>query len=64
MDLDKDIENSEKGGGHSPSKEQQPACGFYRGALCPRCKQDILDYNGLLNLQCPHCGFENGYGFT
>ena len=39
-------------------------CGYYAGALCPKCRQGILDYNGLLNLQCPVCGLENGYGFT
>jgi len=39
-------------------------CGYYAGAVCPKCRQGILDYNGLLNLQCPVCGLENGYGFT
>lgn len=39
-------------------------CGYFAGAVCPKCKQGILDYNGLLNLQCPICGLENGYGYT
>lgn len=64
MNLNKNIENIEEDGGHPAIEEQQLACGFFYGALCPRCKQGILDYNGLLNLQCPVCGLENGYGFT
>ncbi|RJQ41162.1 MAG: hypothetical protein C4545_07255 [Anaerolineaceae bacterium] len=45
-------------------KSVHRSCGFQAGALCPRCKQGILDYNGMLNLQCPLCGLEIGHGFT
>ncbi|MGV8025461.1 MAG: hypothetical protein AB2L18_02760 [Anaerolineaceae bacterium] len=45
-------------------KSENRNCGFQAGAFCPRCKQGILDYNGLLNLQCPVCGLEVGYGYT
>jgi hypothetical protein len=28
-----------------------------RGELCSNCAQAELDYDGLLNLTCPHCGY-------
>ena len=31
-----------------------------RGDLCPVCKAEKLDYNGLLQLECPQCGFTEG----
>jgi len=34
------------------------------GELCPQCQQGRLDYDGLLNLSCPHCGFAMGGCFT
>ncbi len=34
------------------------------GKRCPRCKQGILDYDGLLNLVCPVCGPVQGGCFT
>ncbi len=34
------------------------------GALCPDCKQAHLDYDGLLNLSCPHCGYTLAGCFT
>jgi hypothetical protein len=30
------------------------------GALCPFCKKAKIDYDGLLNLSCPECGFSGG----
>lgn len=27
------------------------------GSTCPACGQGRLDYNGLLELECPWCGF-------
>lgn len=27
------------------------------GDLCPQCGQARLDYDGMLNLACPACGF-------
>jgi hypothetical protein len=34
------------------------------GDLCPKCKTERLDYDGLLNLVCPKCGFVSGGCFT
>ncbi|NWF63201.1 MAG: hypothetical protein HXY38_02745 [Chloroflexi bacterium] len=31
-----------------------------KGALCPQCGTGRLDYNGMLQLECPACGFVNG----
>jgi rubrerythrin len=28
-----------------------------RGALCPKCKAEKLEYDGCLNLVCPGCGY-------
>lgn len=28
------------------------------GDRCPACGEDYLDYNGLLQLECPRCGYE------
>jgi len=34
-----------------------------RGGICPQCGEDILDYNGLLDLECPRCRYtESGGG--
>lgn len=32
--------------------------------ICPRCGQGKMEYNGLLNLECPVCHFEYGGGYT
>jgi hypothetical protein len=29
---------------------------------CPQCRIGILEYNGLLQLECPACGFVNAEG--
>ena len=34
------------------------------GDLCPRCRMERLDYDSLLNLACPHCGYSLGGCFT
>jgi len=34
------------------------------GALCPNCKDGHLEYNGMLNLVCPICGWTAGGCFT
>jgi hypothetical protein len=31
-----------------------------KGFVCPQCHEGVLDYNGLLQLQCPVCGFTEG----
>ncbi|MBN1536694.1 MAG: hypothetical protein JW908_08185 [Anaerolineales bacterium] len=33
-----------------------------RGDLCPQCGQGRMDYDGLLNLSCPQCGYTNTTG--
>lgn len=33
-----------------------------KGSICPQCGEGELDYNGLLQLECPSCGFVNGEG--
>lgn len=30
------------------------------GDLCPQCRVERLDYDGLLNLSCPRCGTVDG----
>lgn len=32
------------------------------GDLCPQCQSERLDYDGLLNLACPGCGYTFGGG--
>jgi len=36
------------------------------GASCPNCGKGKLDYNGLLELECPRCGYviSSGAGCT
>jgi hypothetical protein len=34
------------------------------GDLCPQCREGFLEYDGLLNLSCPTCGFAVGGCFT
>lgn len=36
-----------------------------RGMLCPECRQATLNYNRMLELICPNCGYrEPGGAFT
>ena len=35
-----------------------------RGDLCPACGEGVLDYDGMLNLGCPECGFSLSGCFT
>lgn len=34
------------------------------GDICPRCQNERLDYNGMLNLVCPNCGVIESGCFT
>ena len=45
-------------GSVKPSKELRA------GDLCPRCQEEHMDYDGLLNLACPKCGYTLGGCFT
>ena len=37
--------------------ESSPKQGLKAGNLCPACKRARLDYDSLLNLSCPDCGY-------
>ena len=42
---------------------EMPKVGPLRsGSVCPQCGQGRLDYNGLLQLECPRCGYASGEG--
>jgi len=40
----------------------QPVTPLRQGECCPSCGIGILDYNGLLQLECPSCGYVSGEG--
>jgi uncharacterized protein (DUF983 family) len=42
-----------------PATPRQPV---RRGSPCPECGRGKLDYNGLLELECPECGYEQSSG--
>jgi uncharacterized Zn finger protein (UPF0148 family) len=44
--------------------EKIPARELLAGDLCPACKEAQMDYDGLLNLVCPNCGYTQGGCFT
>jgi len=37
---------------------------FSRQMTCPQCGQAELDYDALLNLHCPACGYVSAGSFT
>lgn len=45
-------------------KEEYPKKALRSGDLCPQCGQAQLDYDGMLNLACPQCGFAVGGCYT
>lgn len=52
-------------GPDEPVRSEQPQKVEWRpGVTCPNCRADRLDYDGLLNLSCPSCGYTLGGCFT
>lgn len=47
-----------------PETPAPPRKAAEAGLPCPQCGQGRLDYDGLLNLVCPMCGFVEGGGCT
>lgn len=47
-----------------PSTASAPGRELRAGDLCPRCGEGRLDYDGVLNLTCPKCGYTLGGGCT
>ena len=45
-----------------PGDPKQPAP--HAGDPCPHCHAGQLDYDGMLNLACPACGYSLGGCFT
>lgn len=43
-----------------PTRAAAQAARLRAGDLCPNCKVERLDYDGLLNLSCPQCGPVDG----
>jgi predicted RNA-binding Zn-ribbon protein involved in translation (DUF1610 family) len=35
---------------------------LHKVEFCPQCGKGILDYNGLLQFECPGCGYVTGEG--
>jgi len=51
-----DVELKPKGAKRRRWKPKSKAARLRAGELCPLCKEERLDYDGLLNLSCPRCG--------
>ncbi|HSO27617.1 MAG TPA: hypothetical protein VLS48_06075 [Anaerolineales bacterium] len=47
-----------------PDPQEAEARELRSGDLCPRCRAARMDYDGLLNLACPACGYARGGCFT
>lgn len=48
---------------HEHQENRQPR-DLRAGDRCPACDQASMDYDGLLNLVCPACGYALGGCFT
>jgi hypothetical protein len=48
----------------APNSEIEPGRRLRAGDLCPICHSERLDYDGLLNLACPKCGYALSGCFT
>jgi len=55
-----DIQFAADMSANQPTAVQELRC----GDLCPKCQAAQMDYNGLLNLACPLCGYSLGGCFT
>jgi len=44
--------------------ETKPLAELKAGDLCPKCRKGYLDYDGMLNLTCPECGYSLAGCFT
>lgn len=40
----------------------EPRAALRAGMICPACGLGRLDYNGLLALECPECGYASSEG--
>lgn len=45
-------------------QNNRPEMAPHAGDACPRCHTGRLDYDGMLNLACPVCGYAMGGCFT
>ena len=46
--------------GIDPPEALESVTLHHRGELCPECGRAVLDYNGLLQLECSACGYTEG----
>ncbi len=46
------------------SRTQEKPTESRSGDQCSQCQEGILDYDGMLNLSCPTCGYAVGGCFT
>jgi hypothetical protein len=52
---------------HLETQDQTPQKGFAflkAGDPCPQCQAAIIDYDSMLNLSCPDCGYTLAGCFT
>jgi rubredoxin len=61
MPVENEVTNNAPDGRVKAQKEQsvcliRPFESLRPGMLCPQCQLAKIDYDGLLNLVCPHCG--------
>ena len=57
--IDKEIKKQTES-----EEKSQKSCRLEAGQTCPQCGNSTLEYNGLLNLVCPACGYELAGSFT
>lgn len=61
---DENINNSPSVTGETHDLSGSSPTGAEAGKPCPVCGLGIMDYDGLLNLVCPVCGYTQGGCFT